>query len=365
LDVHRTAAVNATPPLPDAALPPRARPRVSVCIPAYNRARFLAPLLHSIVSQGDDLAEQVEIVICEDASPEREQIRTAAASFAAPAAWVLRYVENPHNLGYDGNIRRLVELAQGEFCFFMGNDDVMAPRALRVCLDYLKRYPNVGMVLRGYAIFQTDPQHPTSTIRYVQTPTLLKAGTDALALCFRRSGVISGYIVARDAAQAASTAQFDGGLYYQMHLTASVCATRPALVIPEVLVLCRDGTPPDFGAASTEQQHFVPGHYTPQARVHMVKSALEILDAHPALKTNGARDRVVRDYARHFYPFVMDQLGQPWRVYLKFCRDMARLPVGRYASFHVNCWLPYLLGRQRTDACIGWVRQRLGRTPRL
>ncbi len=345
--------------------PPRLRPRVSVCIPAYNRARFLAPLLNSILSQGIEFGEHVEIVICEDASPEREQIRAVIASFQRPAAWVLRYVENPHNLGYDANIRRLVALAQGEFCFFMGNDDVMAPQALRVCLGYLKRHPNIGMLLRGYAIFQTDPQHPSSTIRYVQAPTLLNAGADALALCFRRSGVISGYIVARDAAHAASTARFDGGLYYQMHLTASVCTLLPALVIPEVLVLCRDGTAPDFGAAGIEQQHFVPGHYTPQARVHMVKSALEILDAHPALKTNGARDRVVRDYARHFYPFVMDQLGQPWRVYLKFCRDMAQLPVGRYASFYVNCWLPYVLGRRRTDACIAWVRRRLGRTPRL
>jgi abequosyltransferase len=342
-----------------------ARRRISVCIPAYNRARFLSALLASIVSQGDDLAAQVEIVICEDASPEREQIRTLVAAFTAPAGWLLRYLENPHNLGYDGNIRRLVEVSQGAFCFFMGNDDVMAPHALRTCLRHLRDHPEVGMVLRGYSIFQTTPDEVTSTIRYVDIPTLLRAGADAVAMCFRRSGVISGYIVARDVAHAASTSQFDGGLYYQMHLTAAVCAAMPALVIPDVLVLCRDGVAPDFGAATTERQHFVPGRYTPQARVHMVRSALEILDAHPALKDNGARDRVVRDYARHFYPFVMDQLGQPWRVYGQFCRDMARLPVGRYMSFYVNCWLPYALGRTRTDACIAWVRRTLGRTPTL
>jgi abequosyltransferase len=341
------------------------RPRLSVCIPAYNRARFLAPLLRSIVSQGDEMAAQIEILICEDASPERAQIHAIVQSFQTPSLWRLRYVENPHNLGYDANIRRLVELAQGEFCFFMGNDDVMAPQALRTCLNHLQNHPDVGLVLRAYAIFQTDPQHLTSTIRYVDAPTLLNAGADAVAMCFRRSGVIAGYIVQRDLAQAASTARFDGSLYYQMHLTATVCATRPALVIPDVLVLCRDGVAPDFGAAATESQHFVPGRYTPQARVHMVRSALQILDAHPGLKTNGAHDRVVRDYARHFYPFVMDQLDQPLAVYRRFCRDMAQLPVGRYASFHLNCWLPYLLGRQRTDACIGWVRRRLGRTPRL
>ncbi len=339
------------------------RPSLSVCIPAYNRARFLEELLASIRAQGDDLAPFVEIVICEDASPEREQIRAIATAAARLAPWSLRYVENDRNLGYDGNVRRLVALAHGTHCFFMGNDDVLAPNALRTCLAQLQAHPDVGVVLRGYAVFQGQPQHITSTIRYVQCATRFAAGADAVAMCFRRSGVISGYIVARDAAHAASTVQFDGGLYYQMHLTAQVCMRMPALVIPDVLVLCRDGVVPDFGVAASERQHFVPGRYTAQARVHMVRSAFEVLDAHPTLKANGARDRVVRDYARHFYPFLMDQLHLRWRDYFKLCRAMAKLPVGRYPSFYANCLLPYVLGRARTDACIAWVRRKLGRTP--
>jgi abequosyltransferase len=346
---------------------PVTRPLLSICIPAYNRARFLRALLDSVFAQGEDLAAAVEILICEDASPERTQIRAISlqAQSDADRHWTLRYTENDSNLGYDGNIRRLVELARGRYCFFIGNDDLLAPNALRHCLRYLQSNPGLGMLLRAYAVFQGDPSHITSTLRYVQAPLLLPAGADAVAMCFRRAGVISGFIIARDGAHAAATAQFDGSVYYQMHLTAQVCNTMPALVVPEVFVLCRDGTPPDFGAAASESSHFVPGHYTPAARVHMVRSALQILDAHAALRSNGARDRVVRDYARHFYPFVMDQLHQPWRTYFGMCREMAQLPVGRYASFYVNCLLPYLLGRQRTDACIDWLRRRLGHTPLL
>jgi abequosyltransferase len=342
---------------------PPARPRLSVCIPAYNRARFLDELLVSIQSQGDELAQCVEILICEDHSPEREQIRTVVQAAQMRSAWALRYVENEHNLGYDGNIRQLVALARGEYCFFMGNDDVLAPHALTHCLDLLQTHADVGMILRGYAVFKRHTGHVTSTVRYVRSVTRLAAGAEALAMCYRRSGVISGYIVARDAAHAAATSAFDGSLYYQMHLTAKVCAAMPALVIPDVLVLCRDEVTPDFGAAPSEQAHFVPGAYTPQARVHMVRSALKILDAHAELHAAGLRERVVRDYARHFYPFVVDQLHLPWRDYLRFCRAMAQLPVGRFPSFYANCLLPYLLGRSRTDACIGWVRKTLGRTP--
>ena len=52
----------------------------------------------------------------------------------------LRYFENEENLGYDGNIRNLVNRAEGEFCFFMGNDDIMCPGALGTAASIVHRY---------------------------------------------------------------------------------------------------------------------------------------------------------------------------------------------------------------------------------
>ena len=46
--------------------------RLSVCIPAYNRADRLPELLDSIVTQD---YPHYDVVICEGASPERERIR--------------------------------------------------------------------------------------------------------------------------------------------------------------------------------------------------------------------------------------------------------------------------------------------------
>src|SRR5271165_6479611 len=103
------------------------RPLFSVCIPAYNRARHLPALLDSIYSQD---CRDFEIVICEDVSREREQIAAIARDYAERYPGTLRYFENEVNLGYDANIRRLVEKGSGKFCFFMGNDDLMGSGAL-------------------------------------------------------------------------------------------------------------------------------------------------------------------------------------------------------------------------------------------
>lgn len=338
------------------------RPFFTVCIPAYNRAHLLLPLLESIESQDFD---DCEILVCEDASRERAEIAKVCEAFRLRSRVPLRLEENASNLGYDGNIRALVRNARGEFCFFMGNDDLMAPGAMRIAASALTRHAGAGFLLRGYAWFDHEPDHAADTVRYVAEETVLPAGRAALGMCYRRAGIISGYIVQRDPAFAAETDRFDGSLYYQLHLTAAVLARQSAVVIPDVLVYCRNSEPPEFGDAPSEQGLYTPGRYTPEARVNLVKGAMRILEGHPELDADGTRHAVLRDYARHFYPFVRDQLHLPPRAYLALCRAYARMPIGRYPSFYVNCIVSYLLGQRLTDGLLHWVRARLGRTPRL
>src|SRR5579871_3018042 len=119
----------------------------SVCIPAYNRAHHLTPLLESIFAQN---FRDFEVVICEDMSRERSEIAAIARDFQLRYPGMLRYFENPQNLGYDGNIRNLVEKAAGQFCFFMGNDDIMCVDALENAASVIRRHPNVGIVLKSY-----------------------------------------------------------------------------------------------------------------------------------------------------------------------------------------------------------------------
>lgn len=336
-----------------------ARPLFSVCIPAYNRARHLSALLDSIGAQGFD---DCEIVIAEDVSPQRDAIVSEALAWSARRSLPIRI---ECNLGYDGNIRRLVDLARGRFCFFMGNDDLMAPGALSLAAEALLRHPEAGLLLRGYAWFDSDPAQPADTVRYVARETYLAPGAEALALCYRRSGIISGYVIDRDLAARAATDAYDGSLYYQMHLTASVLTDKGAVASPEVLVLCRTGEPPEFGSAEAEQGVYQPGSYTPAARRAMVAGALRILAAHATAIGPVAHSRILRDYARHFYPFLRDQLDLPWPAYRALCRECARLELGRFPSFYLNCIIPYVLGKRLTDRLLFVIRRWLGHTPRL
>lgn len=338
------------------------RPFFSVCIPAYNRARYLKPLLDSILTQSFD---DFEIVICEDKSPERQNIREIVEQYTGRGDAKIRYFENDVNLGYDANIRNLVEKSVGEFCFFMGNDDLMCANALDRVKNAIRAHKNIGMVLKSYAWFNESPDRLDQTVRYFSEERVFEAGVEAVSVCYRRSGVISGFIIHRDAAAEAATEAFDGTLYYQMMLTASVLATMRAVSVPDVLVLSRASEAPDFGNSEKEKGKFVPGQYTPEARLRMVGGAMEIIKYVDRKNKSNVAPLIQRDYANYFYPYIRDQLNlspiRYWRLY----RSFGRMGFSKFPMFHVYMILGYLLKSKNVDALTRLVRSRLGRSPQF
>src|SRR5271166_274071 len=334
----------------------------SVCIPAYNRAHHLSELLDSIFAQD---FHDFEVVISEDFSPEREQIGAIVDEYQSRYPEVLRYFENEENLGYDGNVRKLVERASGQFCFFMGNDDVMCPGALQNTASVVCRYPNVGLILKSYGWSDEAPNKVKQVVRWFNEEKEFRAGVPAIRFAFRRSGVLSGYIVHRDRAHEAATDKFDGTLYYQMHLTASVLVNMTAVCTPEVLVLCRGNESPDFGNSAREKGKFVPGRYTPQARLNMIGGALSIIQDLRQTRNIDVVEDVIQDYANYFYPYIRDQLGLPWGDFYKLYRGYAGMGFAKYPLFHMYFFLGYVLGAKRFDALTAVVRRRIGHTPQF
>jgi len=337
------------------------RKLLSVCIPAYNRAEHLPPLLDSIFAQD---CHDFEVVICEDLSRERQQIAAIVREYQSRYPETLRYFENDANLGYDGNVRNLAQKASGEFCFFMGNDDIMCEHALENAANVIRRHPNVGLVLKAYACFDESPENWVQEIRWFDEEKEFAAGVPAIRFAFRRSGVISGYIVHRDSAHAAATSKFDGTLYYQMHLTASVLVDRTAVCTPEVLVLCRNSTP-DFGNSPQERGKYIPGKYTPQARLNMIRGALSIVRSLRETRGIDVVEDVTHDYANYFYPYIKDQLNLPLKDYYQLYRGYGRMGFAKYPLFHFYFLLGYLLGEKRVDALAHVIRRRLGHTPQI
>lgn len=339
------------------------RPLLTVCIPLFDRADEVAPVLESVLAQ--DYTDW-EVVLIEDASSEREAIRTAVAPFQGAHPDRIRYLENPTTLGYDRNFRRLVREARGRYVFILGNDDRVAPGAFQAIADALARTGEIGMFLRAYAFFRGDPTNIVQVNRFFPEARHFPPGRGAFFAVFRRLVSMSGLVFHRDAAAALETDRWDGTLFYQHWLAGNLAVTHGVIYLPDLFALFRmGGTPPQFGTAEVERGRFIPGIQPPETDLRMNRDILAIGEAIDARHGLGIMDAVRLDFARYAYPSLAHQAHQPWPVLYRYYRDLGALGYARSAWYHLWFWSMVTVGEPRLTALLRWVRRVVGHTPQL
>ena len=338
------------------------RPLLTVCIPAYNRASELTPLLDSIVSQHFD---DWNCVVSEDGSREQHEIRAVVERFSERYPGRFSYYQNAETLGYDGNFRRLVELADGEYIFVMGNDDLVYPGAFAAVARAVRLRPDVGVLLRAYAFFRGDPKNVFQVTRYYAEKCAFAPGAPAVIACYRRLVSMSGLVLHRDSAQAVASTKWDGTLFYQHWLAANILCDRSAVYVPDILALFRKDGIPEFGNAVTERGLYTPGVQPPDTDLRMLRSLLAIADDVSQSRGVPFAKALRADYAHYIYPTLAHQADVPWRVFWRFYRDLGALGLDRFISFHAWFWLIAVVGAPRVERVIQWIRRRVGHTPNL
>jgi hypothetical protein len=112
-------------------------PRVSVCIPAYNYARYLPAAIDSVLAQefGD-----YELVVVDNAS--QDDTPAVLARYGER----IRAHRNERNVGLFGNFARCLELARGELVKFLSADDWLHPAFLAEGVALMDRHPSAAIV---------------------------------------------------------------------------------------------------------------------------------------------------------------------------------------------------------------------------
>jgi glycosyltransferase involved in cell wall biosynthesis len=108
---------------------------VSIGIPVYNGARFLATSLESLLAQ---TYEDIEFVISDNgSSDETEEICLEAASRDAR----ITYLRSPTNRGASWNYRNVADQTSGRYFKWATHDDLLAPTYIERCVAVLEEAP--------------------------------------------------------------------------------------------------------------------------------------------------------------------------------------------------------------------------------
>lgn len=179
-------------------------PKISVCIPTYNRAALLKECLASLVRQ---TFRDVEIIVSDNCSTDDTQ-----AVIAACADPRLRSYRNDTNIGPYPNLNRLLELAQGEYVCILHDDDLYAPEFLEREARMLDEHPRAGMV--HCAVREVDEQgRQRQVVRAYPTTRILDGKQEFVRY-------LQGHNVCCSSVMARRTVYRDAGPFDARYLTA-------------------------------------------------------------------------------------------------------------------------------------------------
>lgn len=111
---------------------------LSICIPTYNRSKYLNSSLKSIFKQIEN-NQNVEVIVCDNDSTDN----TSEIVKSYENHLNFKYFRQKANVGMSINILNTISLANGEFCWIIGDDDFVLQGAIEQILLLIKSNVNV------------------------------------------------------------------------------------------------------------------------------------------------------------------------------------------------------------------------------
>lgn len=140
--------------------PPASQTTLSVLIPIWNGARYLAEAVNSVLYQG---VADLEVILLVDEGSEDDSAAVAEALVAAAPS--VRSLPQPH-LGLAAARNRGVSLARGRFLLHLDSDDILIPGSLAVLMNALSADPDADLVTGLSLAFVSPEIPPEQAARY-------------------------------------------------------------------------------------------------------------------------------------------------------------------------------------------------------
>jgi glycosyltransferase involved in cell wall biosynthesis len=133
---------------------PAPRAGVSILMPTYNGARYLAEQLDSIVAQA---APEDEVIVLDDGSSDATCEIVAGYAERFPFVTALR---NERNLGVRGTVEKLLGLATRDVVFLSDQDDIWVEGRKTAMVEALRRDGSTAVLANALVMTERGIERP-------------------------------------------------------------------------------------------------------------------------------------------------------------------------------------------------------------
>lgn len=181
---------------------------LSICITSYKRVNELKRCLLSISTIYSD---DVEIIISEDCSPLKYEIKKMVDSLRDRISFKLTFNSNEDNIGYDRNLKKLIDLANGKYILFLSDDDSIYPGALDRLIPFLMK--------NNYKFIYTPFENLNGEMARKSIDSYeIKNGKESAARNIYNFILFSGLMFLRESVKDISANRFVNLNYFQVYL---------------------------------------------------------------------------------------------------------------------------------------------------
>lgn len=236
--------------------------KLSICIPTFNRAAYIGSTLQKILEQN---FKELQVVVADNASSDNTE--TIVQEYIKKGL-AIKYFRWSENMGADNNYRKVAELADGEYLWFLGSDDWICPGALDIvinkceslnsdillCSEYL-----CDLEMRPYSVhYLLGKGTPDTTFNFPSRDQFLEYFNLAQSQS-ALFGYLSSIIVKKNRwSSVIYDHRYDGTLYSHMYILYVIVSQGATLhYISSPLVMWRSGNDSFGGKGKITERYLV------------------------------------------------------------------------------------------------------------
>lgn len=205
-------------------------PLVTIGITSYKRLEELKRCLRSIITSYND---EIEVIVSEDRSPLSKEIGIAVNDYTSQADYPVYFMPNEVNLGYDMNLGSIIKKANGEYIFFMSDDDVVCEGFLDKLIPFLKKNNDYGVLYAPFVYSNSNKKDRWHGYEHEINP-----GEASASKYIYDSILFSGLIFKREYVLDFDASRFKNHNYFQVYLFLKTINKFKGYYFGEPSVMC-------------------------------------------------------------------------------------------------------------------------------
>lgn len=327
-------------------------PLVTIGITSYKRLFELKRCIESIRSEYPD---EIEILVSEDHSPLSEEIEKMVADISAKSVFSISFYSNSRNLGYDGNLKAIIEKSKGKYVFFMSDDDMLVPNCLDNIITFLRNDSNYGVFYSPFVYSSTgklDRNHNKAME--------IAAGEDNASKYIYDSILFSGLIFRRDYVVEFDASRFKNYNYFQVYLFLQMIYKYGGVYFKEPSVICVGDGENAYGISeSSGGNSALANRKSVKSNIEFNKTLILVIKVFDEENGTNVLASFARQYSLHSYSGLSIARGEGIQYYKEYWSLLNKLDIKLYPITKCYYIALLLFGRKISDFLLSGFRKLL------